>query len=118
MHTKYKTTELRIISLIFKLMERKTWIEETFADLVFAEDQEVKHFHIQKLDQMIKLMDEETLPFYIKEFLVDENIRHFECDDCGTEFSPTEAYLLLSRKKCSFRWSGDSVYGCGFICCR
>ena len=109
---------MMIVSLLYRLMLQISWINEDFADLVEDMDQQAKEFHIQKINRMVDIVHDETIPLFIKEFLVLNNFRHFECHTCGTHFSPVETYLLLSGKKVPVsRYGGNSVFGYEFACC-
>ena len=113
---------LRILSMLYMLMKRKGWLIENLAyylEADCAEDRKFAEFQLHTLNQMIELVLDDNLPLFIKEYLLKEDIRHFNCGSCGKHFTPTQAYILLASngQRWISRWSGDSVYGYEFACC-
>ena len=123
---------LRIFSLLYKLMKRREALTERLAyyiepreikdeeDKEWAEhDKAFAEYHLNVLDQMIELVNDDTLPLHIKEFLVHEDYRHLECLECEKQFTAVGAYFALASKSIEYvaRFNGDSVYGYEFACC-
>jgi hypothetical protein len=112
MQKQEENSSWRILSMLYMLMKRKGWLSDLPED-------EAHPWHFHALDQLIKLVNDDTLPLYMREYLVRKNIRDFDCIKCGKTFTPIEMYfLLVSDNQYSLsRINGNSVYGSEFACC-
>lgn len=108
--------------MLCKLVKRRGWLSESleyYLESDDTDDREFAEFHLHKLDQMIELVNDDTLPLFVKEYLVKQDFRHFNCGSCQKHFTPTQAYIMLATDGHTgmSRFSGDSVYGYEFFCC-
>jgi hypothetical protein len=109
----------RVVGMLCELMKWKSFQEEVFNESPSYWNDDRKAWHLNQLNRMVELVHDDTLPLYAREYLVYENIRHFDCMCCGKTFTSFEAYLLLKGGNANmlYKNSGDKSFGYHFACC-
>jgi len=103
-----------LISLYDTLIERKGWLEEYLAEMLFTQES-TKMSWRQPIDQMIDMLDDSNISFEVVECLVSYDLRYLHCIECGKEYTPEE--LLGIKNIGEARINGDSVFGNQLYCC-